>query len=150
MDTEQQPRDLLTNDQEPSAEYWQSKVERLQEALCFLLMKNQTMRMALSAEKATEPFSESVAAYTNRDMYSRDAVARADRRNGVDLKTKDSLNCIVPTNRSLPAGNANRKERTMEARLNAQQASPAAYTAMLVWRCLFEKHPNSNHRLSNS
>jgi hypothetical protein len=84
MDTEKQPRDLLTNDQKPSAEYWQAKVERLQEALCFLLIKNQTLRMALSAEKATEPFSEPVAAYTNRDMYSRDAVASADRRNGVD------------------------------------------------------------------
>ena len=86
MDTEQQPRDLLRNDQEPSTEYWQAKVERLQEAVCSLLMKNQAMRMALSAETATEPFSESVAAYTNRDKYSRDAVARADRRNGVDSK----------------------------------------------------------------
>ena len=56
MDTERQPRDLLKNDQEPSAEYWQAKVERLQEVVCFLLMKNQTMRMALSAEKATDPF----------------------------------------------------------------------------------------------
>ena len=27
--------------------------------------------------KATKPFSESVAAYTNKDMYSRDAVAKA-------------------------------------------------------------------------
>jgi hypothetical protein len=51
MDTEKQPRDLLTNDQEPSAEYLQAKVERLQEAVCFLLMKNQTMRMALSVER---------------------------------------------------------------------------------------------------
>jgi len=55
MDTEKQPRDLLTNDQEPLPEYWQAKVERLQEIVCFLLMKNQTMRMAFSAEKATEP-----------------------------------------------------------------------------------------------
>ena len=51
MDTEQQPRDLLTHDQERSAEYWQTKVERLQEAVCFLMMKNQTMRMALSSER---------------------------------------------------------------------------------------------------
>jgi hypothetical protein len=51
MDTEKQPRDLLTNDQESSAEYWQAKVERLQEVVCFLLMKNQTMRMALSVER---------------------------------------------------------------------------------------------------
>ena len=51
MDTEKQPRDLLANDQEPSAEYWQAKVESLQEAVCFLLMKNQTMRMALSSER---------------------------------------------------------------------------------------------------
>jgi hypothetical protein len=74
MDTERQPRDLLKNDQEPSAEYWQAKVERLQEVVCFLLMKNQTMRMALSAEKATDPFSESAAAYANRDMYSRNVI----------------------------------------------------------------------------
>ncbi len=74
MDTERQPRDLLTNDQEPSAEYWQAKVERLQEVVCFLLIKNQTMRVALSAEKATDPFSESAAAYANRDMYSRDGI----------------------------------------------------------------------------
>ena len=74
MDTERQPRDLLKNDQEPSAEYWQAKVERLQEVVCFLLMKNQTMRMALSAEKATDPFSESAAAYANRDMYSRNVL----------------------------------------------------------------------------
>jgi AhpD family alkylhydroperoxidase len=33
--------------------------------------------------------------------------------------------------KSLPAGNAKRKEHTMEARLNAQQASPAAYAAMI-------------------
>jgi hypothetical protein len=51
MGAEKQTRDELTNDQEPSAEYWQVKVERLQEAVCFLLMKNQTMRMALSVEK---------------------------------------------------------------------------------------------------
>jgi hypothetical protein len=59
MDTERQPRDLLTDDQQSSAEYWQAKVERLQEAVCFLLTKNQTMRMALSAEKATEHHSAS-------------------------------------------------------------------------------------------
>jgi hypothetical protein len=51
MNTERQPRDLLTNDQELSAEYWQAKVERLQKAVCFFLMKNQTMRMALSVER---------------------------------------------------------------------------------------------------
>jgi hypothetical protein len=33
--------------------------------------------------------------------------------------------------RSLSAENAKRKERTMETRLNAQQASPAAYAAMI-------------------
>ena len=54
---EKQHRDLLTNDREPSAEYWQAKVEHLQEAVCYLLMKNQTMRMTLYAEKATEPSS---------------------------------------------------------------------------------------------
>ena len=64
MDTEKQPRNLLTNDKEPSAEYWQARVEHLQEAVCFLLMKNQTMRMALSAEKHPNQFSESLVAYT--------------------------------------------------------------------------------------
>ena len=59
MDTEKQPRDLLTNDQESSAEYWQAKVERLQEAVCFLLMKNQRMRMALSVER--QPDRDAVA-----------------------------------------------------------------------------------------
>src|SRR6267154_197081 len=33
--------------------------------------------------------------------------------------------------RSLTVRNTKRKERTMEARLNAQQVSPAAYTAMI-------------------
>lgn len=81
MDTEKQPRDLLTNDQQPSPEYLRAKVERLQEVVCFLLIKNQTMRMALSVEKATEPFSESAAAYANREMYSRDLAVRADQLN---------------------------------------------------------------------
>jgi hypothetical protein len=72
MDSEKQPRDLLTKDPEPSAEYWQAKVERLQEVVCFLLMKNQTLRMGLSAEITTEPFSGSAAAYAGRDMCSRD------------------------------------------------------------------------------
>jgi hypothetical protein len=81
MDTEKQPGNLLNNDQEPSAEYWQARVERLQETVCFLLAKNQAMRMALAAEKAT-----------NRDMCSRGAVARADRQDGVDSIAQDSLN----------------------------------------------------------
>ncbi|HTF65002.1 MAG TPA: hypothetical protein VK638_20175 [Edaphobacter sp.] len=92
MDTEKQPGNLLNNDQGALSGIWQAKVERLQETVCFLLAKNQAMRMALSAEKATGPLSESVAAYTDRDMYSRDAVARADRRNGVDSRAQDSLN----------------------------------------------------------
>jgi hypothetical protein len=58
MDTEK-PRDLLTNDQGPSAEYWQAEVERLQKAVCFLLMKNQRMRMALSVER--QPDRDAVA-----------------------------------------------------------------------------------------
>jgi hypothetical protein len=41
----------------------------------------------LVRRKATEPFSESVAAYTNRDRYSRDAVAK---------KTQNSLKLHCP------------------------------------------------------
>jgi hypothetical protein len=45
-------------EQQPFAEDWQAKVERLQEAVCVLLMKNQTMRMSLLARSfAEEPAS---------------------------------------------------------------------------------------------
>jgi hypothetical protein len=57
MDTERQSRDLLANHQESSAEDWQARVERLQEVVCLLLMKNQTMRMRLSDERAARQFS---------------------------------------------------------------------------------------------
>ena len=46
-------------------------------------------------------------------------------------KTQDCLNYIVPTDKIAPNGERKRKEHTMEARLNAQQASPAAYAAMV-------------------
>jgi hypothetical protein len=50
MAYEKQPRFGLTIEQEPLAEDWQAKVEGLQEAVCLLLIKNQEMRMALSAK----------------------------------------------------------------------------------------------------
>jgi len=54
METAKQLRDPISNDQSPSALDWQMRVERLQEALCLLLLKNQVMRMALSAGRAGE------------------------------------------------------------------------------------------------
>ncbi len=41
----------LTDEQEPLPEDWQATVRGLQEVVCFLLLKNQQMRMALSDEK---------------------------------------------------------------------------------------------------
>jgi AhpD family alkylhydroperoxidase len=49
-------------------------------------------------------------------------------------KKQDSLNCIV-SGRATPK----RKERTMEARLNAQKASPAAYRAMIALEMFIQK-----------
>jgi hypothetical protein len=54
MDTVNQRRDPLFNEQVPSAEDWQARVDRLQEVVSLLLMKNQTMRMALSTEEQSE------------------------------------------------------------------------------------------------
>jgi hypothetical protein len=45
FERQQGPQD----EQESHAEDWQAKVERLQEAVCVLLTKNQTMRMSLLA-----------------------------------------------------------------------------------------------------
>lgn len=48
MDSETQHRDPPPSGQELSVEDWQAIVDRLQELVCMLLMKNQTMRTALS------------------------------------------------------------------------------------------------------
>ena len=48
MDSETQHRDSLPRGQQPSVEDWQATIDRLQELVCMLLMKNQTMRTALS------------------------------------------------------------------------------------------------------
>ncbi len=53
MPNEKQSPFDLTNEQEPLPEDWQAKVRGLQEAVCFLLIKNQQMRMALSDEKGS-------------------------------------------------------------------------------------------------
>jgi hypothetical protein len=58
MTYEKQAQAGLTNEQEPFAEDWQEKVEDLQKAVCLLLIKNQTMRMALSDEKRNYKFGE--------------------------------------------------------------------------------------------
>lgn len=48
MDSESQHRDPPPSGQEPSVEDWRATVDRLQELVCMLLMKNQTMRTTLS------------------------------------------------------------------------------------------------------
>jgi hypothetical protein len=42
----------LVNEQEGAQEDWQAKAERLEKCMCELLLKNQTLRMALLAERA--------------------------------------------------------------------------------------------------
>ena len=42
----------IASGQAQPQEDWQAKVERLQELVCSLLLKNQTLRMALQAETA--------------------------------------------------------------------------------------------------
>lgn len=54
MDTGNQRRDPLFNEQVSSAEDWQARVDRLQELVSLLLMKNETMRMTLSIEEQNE------------------------------------------------------------------------------------------------
>ena len=54
MVTGNQRRDSLFNEQVFSAEDWQARVDRLQELVSLLLMKNETMRMTLSTEEQNE------------------------------------------------------------------------------------------------
>jgi hypothetical protein len=54
MDSETNHRDPPPSGQESSVEDWQAKVDRLQELICILLMKNQTMRTALLTEMRKE------------------------------------------------------------------------------------------------
>ena len=51
MDSETSHRDAPPSGHEYSVEEWQAKVDCLQELVCILLTKNQTMRMALLSEK---------------------------------------------------------------------------------------------------
>jgi hypothetical protein len=43
----------LVNEQEGAQEDWQAKVERLEQCMCELLLKNQKLRTALLAERAS-------------------------------------------------------------------------------------------------
>jgi hypothetical protein len=56
MAYEKQSQVGLTIEQEFQPEDWQAKVQGLQETVCLLLIKNQEMRMALSAEGRNIPF----------------------------------------------------------------------------------------------
>lgn len=47
MDSETQHRDPPPGGPDPSVEDWQATINRLQELVCLLLVKNQTMRTAL-------------------------------------------------------------------------------------------------------
>ncbi len=58
MAYEKQVQVCLTSEQEPGIEDWQAKVQGLQEVVCFLLLKNQEMRMALLAERGNGRFGE--------------------------------------------------------------------------------------------
>jgi hypothetical protein len=49
MDAEKQSRDPQINQQEHSADYWQAKVDSLQEIVCLLLLENQAMRLQQTA-----------------------------------------------------------------------------------------------------
>ena len=51
METKRQSRDPAASEQEMSEKEWQAKAERLQAWVCLLLEKNQTLRMALVAER---------------------------------------------------------------------------------------------------
>ena len=54
MDSETNHQDFPPSGHESSLEDWQAKVDRLQELICILLMKNQTMRAALLTEMRKE------------------------------------------------------------------------------------------------
>ena len=59
MECDRQYRDPLPpNEQEPSAEDWKATIDRLQELVCVLLLKNESMRIALSIEKKNHQHSE--------------------------------------------------------------------------------------------
>lgn len=57
MDTENQDRQSRINERQPSEEDWQARIERLQEVVRILLIKNQAMRMGLPAESTNEQCS---------------------------------------------------------------------------------------------
>jgi hypothetical protein len=60
METERRRRDPLGDEQGPSTEDWQARVDRLQEVVCVLLIKNQAMRMCMPTEPASEQFGGSL------------------------------------------------------------------------------------------
>ena len=51
MDARSQSRDSAVSKQEMPEKEWEATVERLQECVSLLLLKNQTLRMALVAAK---------------------------------------------------------------------------------------------------
>ena len=53
MAYEKQAQVCLTSEQEPGIENWQARVQGLQEVVCFLLLKNQEMRMAMLVKEET-------------------------------------------------------------------------------------------------
>jgi hypothetical protein len=59
MNSGRQSRDPAVNRQEELAQDLDARVERLQEWVCVLLLKNQMLRMALQAERANDQRSYS-------------------------------------------------------------------------------------------
>jgi hypothetical protein len=51
MDAEQQSREPQRNEKEHSVDYWQAKVDSLQEIVCLLLLENQAMRLRQTARE---------------------------------------------------------------------------------------------------
>jgi hypothetical protein len=60
MNAETQDRDRSLSLRESSVEDWQAKVDRLQELVCILLFKNQTLRTTLLIERSNEAKAGSV------------------------------------------------------------------------------------------
>lgn len=51
MLSEKKHRDPHTDEQEPSADYWQARVDSLEEIVCLLLMENQAIRSQQAARE---------------------------------------------------------------------------------------------------
>jgi hypothetical protein len=72
MDLDREQRTSPISEQEPSPENLQARLDRLQELVCLLLAKNHTLRMALIAAGAGEPFDDPLS--TTPQIFSSSAI----------------------------------------------------------------------------